>query len=851
MRWPWSRRRAAPAAAAPADAPTPPPEPEPAPEPTAKAVPAGIGGFQPRAAAPPSTDPAGSDGVSIVGGFIVAGERDHRLTGNQKWITYDNQVLNVAVIGAAVNVWTRLGGSAKWVAEPNPRGGDAARVAAELVTEGVLEAPMETPWPQVVRRQLMKVFRGFALHEMTIRRRSDDVIVLAGLQDRPQWTVWRWNRPDERMPWVGIEQQTMTGGGPYYIERPRLFYSVENTLTASPEGVGLLRLVAESCRVLELYGKWEGIGFQTDLRGVPSARAPLAKLREQAKAAGAKTDPEINAYIKAQTQFLEDFLFGHNKTAEQGVMLDSATYLSKDATQSPSSVYQWAFDLIRGSTSGMPEVGTAIGRIVRDIARVMCAEWLLLGGEDSGGAYSMHADKTAMFGLVVNSALNDIAADATRDIAARLVRLNGLDPETCTPRLVPEPVAAGAVKDACQALALLAQAALDPRDKAINVLRSRLDLPPAPEIDDAAMMLQDGGGTEPDPSGGEAGAPGAGPADVPPDAAKRVTKYDPEQGRDPHGRWSGSGSADERIAMALVNSVGRRTPEHDAEVERQERAAIDNEDAAIAAGHLHEPPHAKLDAYGPARAAALERVGAIRGELDAHHAAAAQALADLHARDSGERLSEAGGLAEDHFEATSWQLGALRGDSDKPSFVRESDHEHDPVGEAPEPPNHPGAGAHPEDLADYEEQLAGHRVELAEHQAAAAAAAQGFAAHAETTQTALEALHAQQVKASAEIKATDKVHERAARAARDEVNVDPNDLVDRSAIGTPHEDRARSAADTRLGYESMRRDELTSLSFEDAHDTLADSTRQTARAVRELARITGRAPKLAGGKAQP
>lgn len=489
------------------------------PEPTAKAAtPLGSGGFQPRTASPPATDPAGADGVSIVGGFIVSSrESDRRLQGNQKWITYDNEVLNVAVIGAAVNVWTRLGGSAKWQAEPNPRGGAAGIVAAELVTEGLLEAPLTTPWPQVVRRQLMKVFRGFALHEMTVRRRSDDVIVLADLQDRPQWTVWRWNRPDERMPWVGIEQQTMTGGGPYYIERPRLFYSVENTLTASPEGVGLLRLVAESCRVLELYQKWEGIGFQTDLRGVPSARAPLGKLVEQAKAAGKKTEAEIKAYVQGQTKFLEDFLFGHNKTDEQGVMLDSATYLSKDAAQSPSSVYQWAFDLIRGSTSGMPEVGTAIGRIIQDIARVMNAEWLLLGGRSSGGAYSMHEDKTAMFGLCVNSALADIAADATRDIATRLVRLNGLDPETCTPRLVPEPVAAGAVKDACHALALLAQAALDPRDKAINVLRSRLDLPPAPEIDDAALMLP---GTEPDPAAGEVdvpvddmqGGPGSAPA---------------------------------------------------------------------------------------------------------------------------------------------------------------------------------------------------------------------------------------------------------------------------------------------------------------------------------------------------
>lgn len=471
MRWPWSRQ-------------------DPATE-VAKAAPLGVGGFTPATAPPPETQAAGADGVAIVGGFVVSSERDPRLAGNQKWITFDNQVLNVAVIGAAVNVWTRLGGSAKWTAEPNRAGGPGARLGVEILTEGLLEAQLSTPWCQIVRRQLMKVFRGFALHEVTVRRRSDDMIVVADIQDRPQWTIWRWNRPDPRGSWIGVEQQTMIGSGerPYYIPRGRLFYSVENTLSASPEGVGLLRLTAESVRVLELYQKWEGIGFQTDLRGVPVSRAPLAKLIEQAKSSGKKTEAEIEAYVRAQTRFLTDFLFGHNKTAEQGVMLDSATYVSKDAAQSPSSIYQWAFDLIRGATSGMPEVGSAISRIIRDIARVMCAEWLLLGGEDSGGAYSMHEDKTAMFGLVVNSALSDLASDATRDIAARLVALNGLDPETCTPRLVPEPVAAGAVKDACQSLAALAQAALDPRDKAINVLRGRMDLPPAPEINDAALMI--------------------------------------------------------------------------------------------------------------------------------------------------------------------------------------------------------------------------------------------------------------------------------------------------------------------------------------------------------------------------
>lgn len=520
MRWPWQRRpsavttKALPPATASASAD--------AAAPVATASASASAAITPAPAAPTSeavtkaasiTQPLGADGVANIGGFVVSAERDPRLTGIQKWTTYDNMVLNVAVISAAVNVWTQLGGSAKWTVEPNKRGGADALAAAQIVTEGLLEnQALSIPWRQVVRRQLMKKFRGFALHETVWRRRPDGVIVLADLQDRPQWTVWRWLRPDPQGSWIGIEQMVPSQGqGTYQIPRERLFYSVENTLSATPDGIGLFRQLAEPVRVLELFERWEGIGFQTDLRGIPVARAPLEEL--QLAAGQQKTDAERRAFVATATKFLTDFLFGHEKTAEQGVMLDSATYRNRDPGSTVTSVQKWAFDLIKGATSSMPEVGQAIGRKARDIARIMCAEWLMLGGEDSGGAYSMHEDKTAMFGLIVNSTLDDIADDATRDIATPLVALNGFDPETCTPRLVPEPIATGAVKDACLSLQALASAALDPRDKAINVLRGRLNLPPAPELDAYDLALGGGGAPEPEPVGGEPVDAGVGEGD--------------------------------------------------------------------------------------------------------------------------------------------------------------------------------------------------------------------------------------------------------------------------------------------------------------------------------------------------
>lgn len=600
-------------------------------------VKAGPQSFTTAASTPGPTKPAGADGVAATGGFLVSGERDARLTGRSKWVTYDNATLNVAIISAATNVWTQLAGSAKWTAQPNPRGGAKAHKAADIITQGLLEAQMSIPWKQVVRRQVMKKFRGFALHEMVIRRRSDGMVVCADLGDRPQWTIYRWDIPDEQTPWQGVEQMTQFGNT-YYIPRERLLYSVENTLSATPDGVGLLRQMAEHVRVLELYQQWEGIGFQTDLRGIPVAKAPLQALRKLIDPTNTRSESEVRSGIQAATKFLTDFLMAHNKRSDQGIMLDSATF--PDVQGNPTGNLQWAFDLIKGASSAMPEINTAIGRITREIARVMQAEWLMLGGEDSGGAYSMHEDKTAMFALIVNSALEDVADDATRDCATRLVALNGLDPETCTPKLVPEPIATGAVKDACTALMTMFQAGLDPRDPAINVLRSRLNLPPAPTIDETQWVLHRGanvdelgpGGRPTLPGGGGPSRPGLPPGQAPkpggpqgeagnpnarPDAEPGVAKYAPDQPREPDGRWGAGGGGSSMAGGVRPWTLAFDDRDHQRVIDQHRRTEADSRAKANAA----KEKIAQLRASGGSPAA----IRRLSEQRDQHRAAAVAA----------------------------------------------------------------------------------------------------------------------------------------------------------------------------------------------------------------------------------
>src|SRR3546814_20251145 len=63
--------------------------------------------------------------------------------------------------------------------------------------------------------------------------------------------------------------------------RAKIVYAVDDTLSDSPEGLGLFRHLAKTAYRLETFLSLEEIGFTTDLRGIPVARAPLGELRQE------------------------------------------------------------------------------------------------------------------------------------------------------------------------------------------------------------------------------------------------------------------------------------------------------------------------------------------------------------------------------------------------------------------------------------------------------------------------------------------------------------------------------------------------------------------------------------------
>lgn len=309
---------------------------------------------------------------------------------------------------------------------------------------------------------------------------------------------------------------------------------------------------------------------------------------------------------------------------------------------------------------------------------------------------------------------------------------------------------------------------------------------------------------------------------------------------------------EERLTHAVLNTVRQETPQEaahraqqghrplpphlaearrvrhaqqDIETVHKERAAIENEHAARAAGHLRDVPRAAADAYPAVRDASRKAVGDVQTRLLGAHRAAAKELSSLHALDHEGQL-DATREAADHFARTHEGLSELSGVGVNHDF---DDHEDDVSGGASDEAGH------------------GH--------------ADAFRAQADRAQAALEALHEHHGKALSDLRSAEKAHERASGAVRREIeNVDPSDLVNHKAFkydehGDPVPEhahawnRAMEAARSLSDYEAARRDEMTEgLDFSDSTDGLREETKATERAIKELSKHSGRAHTL--GKKQ-
>jgi hypothetical protein len=442
-------------------------------------------------------------GVAFFGGFIEREERNTKLLGPDRYKTFSDILANTAIVAAGCRYYLNLIAKAGWSVEPaqmdKVRRQKEAEVLAEIVEDIISD--MRRPWHRVVRRAAMYRFHGFSIQEWTAKRRDDGVIGLLDVAPRPQQTIERWDLEEDGNV-KGVVQRAPNDGRSIYLNRDKIVYLVEDSISDNPEGLGLLRHMVDANNRLKEFETLEHYGFETDLRGIPIVKGPFAALEDEVRRGNLA--PEDRDRMIAP---LQKFVENHIKSPTRGLMLDSEPYRDEGENQTPSGIAQWTFEVSQGGAQGAVEVAAAIERLNRELARIMGVEGLLLGGSNVG-SQALSIDKSHTFGLIVDSALGEIREQFDSDLIDPLWRMNGWD-EELKPTFKTDVVRYRDVSVITQALVDMGNAGLsaDPDWEGINVL---MDLLGMPNVDleqraiDAALTPEPEPEPEPDtPDDGE------------------------------------------------------------------------------------------------------------------------------------------------------------------------------------------------------------------------------------------------------------------------------------------------------------------------------------------------------------
>lgn len=378
-----------------------------------------VAGFtrRPRTVNPTST--RGGAGYTVYSGYITERERNFELTDVERYRTYGRILADVPMVAAGVRYFLNLAAKTEWKLIPADES-EEAQEKARFVEK--MFRNMDTPFHKMVRHAAMHRFYGFTVMEWTAKREDDGSIIVSHIESRPQWTIERWDtdfsgrihgviqRPPQTHEWI-------------YLPRTKILYLADNSFTDDPRGLGILRHIVRSVKVLRDYEHLEQIGFETDMRGIPIARGPLAEI-DAAVARGDLTKDDADALKKPLT----DFITNHIRGTDSGLVLDSSVYQGTGEDETPINAPKFAVELLSGGSYGHKEIAAAVERINREIARVLGVEQLLLGA-DSAGSLALSRDKSQAFFMVVNSALAELQSALTQDIMKPIWILNGFDEE--------------------------------------------------------------------------------------------------------------------------------------------------------------------------------------------------------------------------------------------------------------------------------------------------------------------------------------------------------------------------------------------------------------------------------------
>jgi 2'-5' RNA ligase len=165
----------------------------------------------------------------------------------------------------------------------------------------------------------------------------------------------------------------------------------------NPEGYSILRRAWTSFFRMRGLQDIEAIGAARDLAGIPSAKPP----------------PGVN-------------LFAEENKALYNEIVELVTTVHRDEDEGlvwPTN--EWEFELVSSSGSRQFDIDKIIRRYEQRIAASVAADFMLLG-QDGLGSYAMVDVKSELFGMAMDTMIDQILKPMNRYAIPRLLRLNGV-----------------------------------------------------------------------------------------------------------------------------------------------------------------------------------------------------------------------------------------------------------------------------------------------------------------------------------------------------------------------------------------------------------------------------------------
>lgn len=384
----------------------------------------------------------GVAGQNTYSGMIFADEFLTELRGNKAIQKYREMRDNNATIGAVMYAVEQTLRDVEVKVVP-ANDSEEAKKAVEFV-KSVLD-DMDHSLDDHIAEALSFLTYGFAWFEVVWKVRggssnnpkknskyNDGLLGIKKLATRAQWTIQRFEVDKETGDVLGVHQLVTWGKAPVMIPKEKSVYYRTTSLNNDPSGRSVLRNAFVAYTYLNRIQGYEAIAIERELHGIPVGRMPAEYL-----SADATSD-------QAALRYQFETALRDVKNNDQGyLLLPSDVYMDVDGK--PTNQRLMDIELITANGSRSIQIDPVVRRYQHDIARSLMAEFLMLGGGQSG-SYALSKTKTDLFLRSMESYINAIVDVLNKQLMEPLWEMNGLPWETM-PKLVAGDVAPHDLKE--------------------------------------------------------------------------------------------------------------------------------------------------------------------------------------------------------------------------------------------------------------------------------------------------------------------------------------------------------------------------------------------------------------------